>query len=687
MPKITQRSFAGGEIGPVLFARNDVSKYDIGLKTLKNGFVRVEGGVSNASGTEFVCEVKDNSKKTRVIPFSFNTEESYIIEAGQGYLRFIRDGGRIVYPPGHGQAGEIVEKATSYQEEDIFNIKYTQNADILTLCHSAHAPVELTRQDHHDWTLSDISFEPQIATPQNVSASWTGGNDGTIIKYVVTAVGEDYLEESNASSEVSVTGRSSSTWQQGEYATINFDTVTGAEEYNIYKSVNGIFGFIGSAATNTFKDINYEPDMDSTAPIHKNPFNGSGNYPSCVNYYQQRRVFANSKNKPQTSWASQTGTANNFNISRPLIASDAITINLSEREVNEIRHIVGMKKDMILLTSGGEWQVSGSDGTFSASPPPQLNPQSYYGCSHVMPLVSGSMILFIQSGGSVVRDLGYTYVSDSYDGNELSIFANHLFEGKQVVDWAYSKEPFRIAWIVMSDGSLNGLTYNRKHEVIAWHRHETDGEYESVAARREGNEDIPYFVVKRTINGQTKRYIERMKSRIISNAKDGWFVDSGLSYEGDPVSSLSGLDHLEGKEVIILADGGVIPGKIVVSGSVDLGQSASKIIVGLPKEFEMETLNFEGENTQGSKKIISSVSIKVNKSRPDFFIVGNDGTEQQLDRPLESSNDPGWLYSGDIEDVTVFSTPSTNASVRLKQKYPLPLTVLSVTAEINVANV
>ena len=216
---------------------------------------------------------------------------------------------------------------------------------------------------------------------------------------------------------VEVTGRYEGYWAVGEYMTISWDAADGAVEYNIYRSVNGIFAYIGTSTTTSFTDEKIEPDLSATAPIEKNPF--ENNYPSVVNYFQQRKIYANTKQNPQTIYTSQTGTSDNFNVSRPLVASDAITLTISEREVNEIRHIVAMN-DLVVLTSSAEWKVNGTDGAFSASPAPVAKPQSYYGCSHVMPVVSGNMILFVQAGGSVLRDLGYTYVSDSYDGDELT---------------------------------------------------------------------------------------------------------------------------------------------------------------------------------------------------------------------------------------------------------------------------
>lgn len=686
--RVTQNSFTGGEISSPLTARNDLAKYANGLKKLKNGFVHQEGAVSNRAGLEFCEETKYSAKKSRLIPFSFNTEQTYIIEVGDKYFRFLKDGGYIIYPDDWSVSelrGQIVEIVTPYTLDEIATLKYAQNADVLTICHPNHPQIELSRNSHYEWTLTEIDFTPKIDAPTNVSASWTGSSSNPRnYTYLVTAV-DDNAEESNRSAEVTVTGRYESNWASGEYMTITWSAVQDAVEYNIYRAVNGIFGYIGTASGTTFTDDKIEPDLKSTAPLAKNPFADS-NYPSVVNYFQQRKIYANTNNNPQTIYASQTGTSDNFNVSRPLIASDAITLTLSEREVNEIRHIIAMN-DLIVLTSSAEWKINGTDGVFSASPAPAATPQSYYGCSHVMPVVSGNMILFVQAGGSVLRDLGYTYVSDSYDGDELTIFANHLFKGKQIIDMAYAKEPFRIVWCVLSDGTMAGLTYNRKQEISGWHRHETDGKFESVACIREGFEDVAYFIVNRTINGNTKRYIERMSTRIIDKTTDSIFLDCAIKGEFvTPVTHISGLSHLEGKKVYVNADGGVEE-HTVDNGAIDLDKAASIISVGLPYEFEIETLGIEGENTHGLKKIINRIAVKINDSREDFFVVGDNGKEVQLPRSIEegdndSINDSTQLISTNV-DIIPFADAREEATVHLKQKYPLPLQILSISAVVN----
>lgn len=681
--RISQVSFSRGEFCPPLYMRTDLEQYSIGLKTLKNGFVHQEGCVSNRFGLEYVGQVKDSSKKVRLIPFTFNSEQTYIIEAGDKYFRFIQDGGYIL-----DSNDEIYEIATPYAAEDLQYLKFAQSADVLTITHLNYAPKELVRYDHDNWVLSSILFEPSITPPTNVTASWSGGTGSNMrtYTYLVTAVDEDTLEESARSNEVSVSGHREAYWTTSEYMTINWTAVSGATEYNIYRSVNGIFGYVGTSKTNSFTDDNIEPDLSETAPIQKNPF-ANDNNPSCCAYYQQRKIYANTVNNPQTLYASQTATSNNFNCSRPLIATDAVDVPLADREVNEIRHLIPFK-DLIALTSNSEYKINGADGKFEANPMPVATIQSSYGSSHVQPVVSGSMVIFVEAGGGVIRELGYDYLSDSYDGDELSLYASHLFEGKEIIYIAYAKAPYRIVFVVFDDGSLATLTYNKKQKLCGWGRQETQGTFESVAVIREGKEDIAYFVIKRNINGQDVKYIERTKSRIVKNAKTAFLVDCGLSaHFNSPVVNVSGLDHLANANVIALADGGVITDlKVSADGKITLPKETTDLVVGLPYEFEFETLGVEGENTHGLLKQINTVTVNILNSREDFFIVGNMGNEMQLARSIESVNDSGYLYSGK-KDATPLNTPTDRASIHLKQKYPLPLTISAVSAIVNTEDI
>lgn len=677
--RITQSSFTRGELSPRLDARTQLEQYSIGLKAAKNAIIHQEGGISNRMGLEFCGEAKDSSKITRLMKFVFNSEQTYMLEFGHHYIRYIRNGGYII-----DANDNIVETATPYDANDLMRIKRSQSGDFLTLTHPNYPPKNLIRNSHTSWTLADVVFRPKVSAPTNVSATWYGdkASNTKTYQYLVTAVETDTNEESARSTAVSVVGHREANWLTTEYMTISWSAVSGASEYNVYRNVNGIYGYIGTAEGTSFTDDNIEPDLSSCAPINRNPF-ANNNNPSCSCYYQQRKMYANSDNNPQTTWSSQTAAINNFNVSRPLVATDAVTITMDDREMNEIRHLIPMK-DLIVLTSNSEWKVNGTDGIFQANPAPAAVIQSCYGASHVEPVISGNQVIFVQSGGSVIRDLGYDYYSDGYDGDELSLFSNHLFEGKEVTAMAYAKEPYRLLWVIFNDGSCASLTYNKKQKLCGWTRIVTDGTFESVDVVREGLEDVAYFVIKRNINGRTVRYIERTQTRIINDAKMAFLVDSGLSATFQtPVTHISGLDHLENKEVICNVNGGIITGLVVKNGAIDLPKAASTIIVGLPYEFEIETLNVEGENTQGLKKVINYVSVKVFNSREDFKFCGTDGSEFRHARCDASINNSGLLFSNDISS-TVFSLPVTDATVKIKQDYPLPLTILSISATVDV---
>jgi len=690
--RITQSSFTRGELSPRLDARTQLEQYGIGLKIAKNAIIHQEGGISNRMGLEYCGVAKHNNKATRLIKFVFNSEQTYMLEFGHQYMRVLKDGGYVIYPSGHEHEGEIFEISTPYNSTDLAKLKRSQSGDILTLTHPNYQPKTISRYAHHDWRIENTVIAPSVAAPTNVSASmhWGQGADQKAntrnYNYIVTAV-DSNNEESKRSSAAKVKGHREASWLADEYITVTWSAVTGATEYNVYREVNGVYGYVGTANTTSFTDDNIEPDLQSTAPVYKNPFATANDYPSCSAYFQQRKMYANSKNSPQTLWSSQTAAPNNFNVSRPLVATDAVTLVMDDREVNEIRHLIPMK-DLIVLTSNSEWKVNGTDGVFQANPMPAAVIQSCYGASHIEPVVSGSMVIFVQAGGSVIRDLGYDIMTEGYDGDELSLFSSHLFEGKEVVSMAYAKEPYRLLFVVFNDGTAATMTYNKKQKLCGWTQLVTKGSFECVDVVREGLEDVAYFVIKRNINGQDVKFIERTKTRIIKDASQGFLVDCGLSANFvNPVSTIRGLDHLEGEKVICNVNGGIIDGLTVENGSITLpnGKKASSIVVGLPYEFELETLNVEGENTQGLKKIINQVSVKIYNSREDFVFCGADGSEFRHSRCDDSINHAGHLYSKDIAS-TVFALPKTDATIKVKQTYPLPLTILSISAVVDVQN-
>lgn len=479
---------------------------------------------------------------------------------------------------------------------------------------------------------------------------------------------------------VEITNSAKAEWKN----TVSWTDAAGAGSYNVYRLKSGTYGWVGRSEGSTFTDDNMAPDLSDSPPGQRIPF-GPGNYPQAVAYYQQRRVFAGSAAKPQTVWLSVSSAYNNFSVSTPTKDDDAITLTIAAQRVNEVRHLMPLTS-LIALTSGGEFTIGPGSQADPLTPSNiQTRPQGYRGAAHTAPLVVGNTVLYVQAQGGIIRDLGYDYTSDSFTGNDLSVLANHLFSGRSIADWAYAQTPYSIIWAVRNDGVLLGLTYMKEQKVWAWHRHDTDGLFESVATIPEGNEDGVYVVVRRTVNGVTRRYIERFASRVITTVQDCFCVDSGLSYSGAAISTVSGLWHLEGKAVSVLADGNVVTGQTVSGGRISLPQPAGTVHVGLPYTCDLQTLDIEMAQVgtiQGRDKRVIALTVRMENTRG--LAVGKEGTltEMRVDPSVIANPLP--LETGDYR----FALPpgwSTGSSVLIRQTYPLPAGVMAIVPEIDVA--
>ena len=346
---------------------------------------------------------------------------------------------------------------------------------------------------------------------------------------------------------------------------VTWAKVTGAESYNIYKYDNGTFGFIGKSEELTFTDDNIEADLTDTPPKTRNPFVSSTSYPSTAGFYQQRRIFGNSTDKTQRNWFTQIANFYNFSVSSPAKDSDAITATIAALKVNEIRHYIPLT-ELVVLTSGGEWVISGVDDSITPNSI-QVKPQSYYGSTWLKPIVAGDVAIFMQPG-QTVRDLGYKFETDAYAGNDISILARHLFEDNTVVDWDFAPAPYSILWGVRDDGILVAQTYLREQEIYGWHRHTTRGHFKSVATVRESVADISYFIVERSVVGRTAKYIERMDERTFSDIQDAFFVDSGVRVNtpismstftaADPVVITANNHNLSNGDTVDISDVNII---------------------------------------------------------------------------------------------------------------------------------
>lgn len=532
--RIYNRAFSGGEMSPEMFGRIDDVKYQTGAAKLRNFIATPQGPAENRPGFSFVRAVKDSTKKTRLIPFTYSTTQTMVIELGEGYIRFHTQGATLM------SGGSPYEIANPYAQADLFDIHYVQSADILTLVHPNYAPRELKRLGATNWTLTTINFAAPIAAPTGLSvtryipaSASVNADTYNQMDYVVTAVASDGISVSAASS---VAGVSTNIFVTGSYNTITWSAVSGASRYNVYKKQGGIFGYIGNTTSTSMIDDNISPDLGLTPPIYETEFSSTGNYPGAVSYFEQRRCFAGSVNEPQKIWMTRSGTESDLSYGLPIRDDDRIEFRVAAREANTIRHIVPLTQ-LILLTGSAEWRVSSVNSDAITPTSISVRPQSYIGASNVQPVIINNSLVYGAARGGHVRELGYSWQSNGFITGDLSIRAAHLFDTYDITDMCFSKAPQPLIWFVSTSGKLIGLTYIPEQQIGAWHQHDTDGVFESCTCVAEGNEDVLYVVVKRLINGSYVRYIERMETREISTLEKAFFVDSGATYNGTNTTS------------------------------------------------------------------------------------------------------------------------------------------------------
>ena len=580
MPRTTLAltSFVSGEFGNKLTGRTDFEKYQSAAKTMENFLVHPQGAATRRVGTQFISEVKDSTKKTRLIPFEFSTTQTYILEFGDQYIRFYKDKGQIL------SSGSAYEIASPYLEAELFDIKFAQSADVMYLVHPNHDVRKLSRTGHTNWTLATVSF-------------------------------------------------------------------TGS------------------------------PSL---------PIAGADDRPSSVSFYEQRLAFAGTNNNPQTIWFSKAGDYENFTTGTN--ADDAMIYTIASNQVNAIRYLKA-QRTLVVGTSGGEFTVS-ADGTDASITPTNvtIKKQSSYGSANVDAVAAGNAILFLQKAKRKIRELAYNFDSDSYVAPDLTILNDAVTESG-IVQMEWQQEPDNILWCVREDGQLAALTYQRSEAVVSWHRHILGGSFGSGNAVVESiasisgvlNEDELWVIVKRTVDGSTVRYIECFSDFDFDEtaSTDFKFLDSHLSYSGSATTTLSGLDHLEGQTVSILADGSVHANKVVNSGSVSLDRSVTKACVGLSYDSVLQTMRIEGGAAEGTSqgkikritkvvlRLFETVGVKVGPSLSNLETVPFRTTSSNLSAPVDT------LIEGDKE-IEFNDDYNSDGHIFIKQDQPLPASILAI---------
>ena len=418
---------------------------------------------------------------------------------------------------------------------------------------------------------------------------------------------------------------------------------------------------------------------DTTATIDwlEGAWSTKNGFPACGTFYEQRLIAASTNNDPDGVWGSKPTEYEDF--APGSLATDAFGYKLQS---DIIRWVCPMGQ-LVVGTVRNEYMLGSPDSGALDARDVKLTQRSRKGTANIEPISMGNAVLFVQrygdseNYGRKVRELNYDLATESYVGNDLTIFAEHI-TGSGIVDWAYMDSPFPILWCATADGDLIGMTYDKEQKVIGWHKHPTNGDVESVCVIPGEKQDQLWMIVKRTINGATKRFIEVMADFEFDTLADAFFVDCGLTYSGPATTTISGLDHLEGEALDVLADGVVVTGKTVESGAITLDTAASKVHAGLPKSRTyIETVDFdEGsrEGTgQGKQKRMHSLALRLYQTVGGKVGI-SEGTLEDIKYPPGTTG----LYTGLTQDMFALGGWQKDVCAVVEQPDPLPMTVLTI---------
>ena len=423
-------SFTAGEMSDSMQGRTDFAKYFSAASRIENFVVLPHGPITRRPGTYFVSEVKTSSAKTRLIPFSFSTEQTYILEFGNQYIRFYKDDGQIT------SGGSAYEISSPYTTAQLFDLKFAQSADVMYICNENHPVKKLSRTGHTSWTLADVDFTDGPYLDSNTSSTT--------------------MTPSGTTGSITITASSSAFVSTDVDRFINFSN--GYAKITAFTSAT----VVSATVENDFDNTNAVTDWKLGA------FSTTTGHPRCVSFFEQRLVFAGTSNQPQTMFFSKSGDYENMTSGTN--DDDAMIYTIASNQVNAIQALKATRT-LIVMTTGGEYAVS-SGASQDAITPTNINirKQSNYGSSGVDALSIGNATIFLQRARRKIRELAYNFDTDGYTAPDLTILADHISESG-LTDMSYQQEPYSVVWAVRADGQMAGLTYNRLENVVAWHRH------------------------------------------------------------------------------------------------------------------------------------------------------------------------------------------------------------------------
>lgn len=739
-------NFNSGQVSPLFEARQDFAKYQSACRTLENMQVSALGPVMRRPGSKYIATV--GAGAPILLSFDYSIDDVYILEFGNEYLRFYRNGGQIL------DSGSAYEITTDFTTAELENLQYAQVDNLMYIVNGTDPVQVLTRTAHASWTIADVSFYIQPYLPENTTVASTIAASGTTGTVTLTAsgsgntpfdddhVGASFRINHNAvSAKVSGTlsgdGSSStltigggfdivthgiwtgdvilersidagSNWdataaqkhsenndnlsytgEEREIATIYRVTMdnygSGTMTYTLTAHVYIHVGIVtitavasSTSATATVATTLYS--TDATNQWSEGTWSAFRGYPKAIAFHQQKLVYGGSESYPTRLWFSGTGEENYDDFTYGDEDTDAFEIGLQGQ--NEIQWL--MSQNYLLIGTSGSVGKYGQQDQPVTPTTPGYQDETPHGSANIAAVRTSDAIIYIERGGTKVRELSFTIQFDKYVSPDLTIIAEDITESG-IVNMSFQLRPDPVLWCVLENGDIATLTYQREQSIIAWSLVTTDGDYESVRAiPGSSGEDEVWTVVKRTVNNTDYRYIELFQPRDWGDDQDDcWFVDSALDYDSTATADFSGLDHLKGETVSVYADGVVHSQQVVDSdGEITIDIAAERVIVGLPYTSKFETLPLVLSPENRAKNVkITSVYFDLYRTGAMEYGAGADSDLITVDFNPPATLDPRWeLYTSTVS-YKRFAFPFSTmrkSTIYVQSDAPMPLTIRAI---------
>jgi hypothetical protein len=733
MPRASEirTNFTAGELSTLINSRTQFQRYFNGSETLENWVVLTQGPIFRRKGFRFLAEVKDSTKRTRLIPFEFSTVQTYTIELGAGYLRFFSAQGQVL-----DSGSNILEISNPYLESELFDIKFVQDSDVIYMVHPNHPIQKLIRVASNNFTLNPVDL-----------------------------VRGPYIDENIISTdEVRLTGNG---WLEGATLTL---TASGGHTPFTSNHVGGLWkvksgtdiahvkitGFTSSTVVTVVAQNDVPQSLHNIASFNwsEGEFSNARGFAGAITFHEQRMVLAGS----QRVWFSKSNADyENFEVGTN--SDDPFAITIASQRGDPIRWLFS-DQALFVGTAGSIFRIISSRNSPALAPDDiDAKRQISYGCSNIQPELVGQSPIYMQKNNKTARLITFDIDIDKYKAIDITVDSDHITDGG-ITSFEYQQIPLSSLWTVRTDGQIARLTLEQDQQVQAWSRYVTQGNFESVAivSDAEDNDEI-YAIVKRTINGVVKRFVEVQEPNYKVDNLNRFYVDSGLSYNGTQsstitisgntftadsstfqsgdigkeihqligkgrakitgftdsqnvtvsiietfssatllpnewaiaIKNITGSEHLEGETVAINSDGATVPSKIVSGGEVEIDSAGSIIHIGLPysskqKNMPIESLALSGMigTSQHKDKRIHEIVVRFADTLGGKII---DGAGNEVIIPARSlnnnMNEAPPLFNGD-QEIKVATGWDKLGQIEIIQDEPQPMTIKSITYKVTI---